>query len=383
MNTPIRHILFVGGGTAGHTAPVVAVARSCMAQAHLEGQGHGQAEGLRMSYIGLRQDLSSPMIAQSGLPWKTYAITAGKINRFLTVRHFSEGIKGLIGLIQALWIILRIRPTAVFAKGGFVSIPVVLAARIARIPIITHETDVVAGLANRIVARFARTICTAFPSKAYPNFPKEKLLYTGQPIREAFSEIKATSPIEKLLGRALPKDKPHILVIGGSQGARKINELLSQVWADILPKAVVIHITGQPDAISMVRRAELLPPTLQRNLWLAPYISTELPDLMRSATLVISRSGGTIFELAAVKAPSILIPLSTSAGDHQAKNARVLERIGAAVVFDERTVTLALLRDEILHLLKTVADRDRLSAQIARFHKGDAAQRIAQELLSL
>jgi UDP-N-acetylglucosamine--N-acetylmuramyl-(pentapeptide) pyrophosphoryl-undecaprenol N-acetylglucosamine transferase len=162
-----------------------------------------------------------------------------------------------------------------------------------------------------------------------------------------------------------------------------VNDLVAASWKDLLSHMQIVHICGAHDVLSLTRAAESLSRPLQRKLWLAAYIGAELPALLARATVVISRAGGTVFELAAAASPSILLPLSTSAGNHQAKNARAFERQQAAVVFDERIVTSKILTEEVLHLVKDSAARSALQQNIARFAAPKAASMIADELWNL
>ncbi len=371
------HILFVGGGTAGHIAPLFPVMEACIAQAQVLGKD------LRCSYAGMAEDVASPLIQESELPFTAYVITAGKLNRFLTLRHIPEGVKMIRGIFQARKLLKKLRPTAVFAKGGFVSIPVVMAAKRFGIPVYCHETDVVPGLANRIIAKSATKIFTAFPVEFYKNLPKDRLIATGQPVREDFyAEYDESLPIT-VEHREISGELPIVTVIGGSQGARRVNELVSEAWSEILPYCELVHITGKHDFIQCVRKADKLPSGLSARLHLAPFIAEELPEVIVRSCLVISRAGGTIFELAAARSPAILLPLSTASQNHQWENAKVLQQKWAAIVLDEKATTAKTLAHEVLHILHTAKERNALSKAIGQFDHPDAAETMARSMLSV
>ncbi len=371
-----RHILFVGGGTAGHIAPLFPVMEACLDYA----KKHNLS--LTFSYIGMAEDVISPLIQDSRLPFTPYVISAGKLNRFITLRHIPEGIKMLRGMWQARRLLKKLKPTAVFAKGGFVSVPVVMAARRMKIPVYCHETDVVPGLANRIIARSATKIFTAFPPEVYKNLPKDRLLATGQPVRQAFYAKPGDEPIQ-VGHRLISGDLPIVTVIGGSQGARRVNELVSRAWPELLAYCDLVHITGKNEFIQYVRKADELPASLNTRLHLAPFIAEELPEIILRSSVVISRAGGTIFELAAARSAAVLIPLSSASQNHQWENAKVLQGKWAAVVLDEKATTTKTLVHEVLHILHTPKERGALSKAIGQFDHPEAAATMAATILAV
>ena len=357
-----KRIVFVGGGSVGHVAPLLAVMQEVNTQ-HPE---------IKLIYIGTQADLESPLLTSSKLPIETHAIEAGKINRFVTIKHLSELRKLCLGLLQAQVLLEKIQPDLVFAKGAYVSVPVVLAAALRAIPIYTHETDVVPGLANRLSSHFAQTIFTAFPIDCYTSLPKQKLLYMGQPVRKEFLKHSTARMFNDL-----SLSDPLITVTGGSLGSRSINALISEGWSSLLPYTQLAHLCGEADFNMLTKKAGQLPAELRKKLLLTPFVTHGLPDLFQHSQVVVSRAGGTIAELAACGASTILIPLPTAAQNHQWANARVLMAAEAVEVCDELTMSSENLVKEILALQNDSARRVALSNAIHKFAKPNAAEEMA------
>jgi len=358
-----RHILFVGGGTAGHISPLLAVMEAVQ-----------QTPGVVCSYVGTAADLVNPLICESHLSFTPYSIPAGKLNRFFTLKQLTQPFLVAAGLVQAFRLLKRLKPDIIFSKGGYVSVPVALAAKRLKIPVISHETDVILGMANQIIARSAEKICTAFPVEAYSMLPAEKLVYTGQPVREVFRHKKTGSLA--IQGRELDGASPLVTVIGGSQGAHRLNELIQALWPRFLENVQLVHICGPADYAELQEKAAALPSHLKKNLWLSPFLTTEIPTLFQRSTLVISRAGGTIGELAASHAAVLLVPLSTSSQGHQAANAAVLEKAGAAMIFDEEGTAESF--DKLIKGLMHSDERlEELKRKIALFDIPDSSKKIA------
>lgn len=365
-----KTILFVGGGTAGHTAPLLAV----MAQVAI------QEPTTKMVYLGLESDLQSALIKESNLKFDKYAIQAGKINRFLTLKHFKEIFRFWQGIWQAREIITKIKPDLIFAKGGFVSVPVVMAAARKNIPIYCHESDVIAGLANRYVAKKAQVIFTSYPTKFYQNLPSAKLIFSGQPVRSGFWKIPPSKI--SLLDRELDPHLPIITVIGGSQGAQRLNEISQSLWTNLLGPVQIVNICGAYDLDRMRLESERLTQNQLDKLWLVDFLQDEIFYLFLKSAVIVSRAGGTIAELAAAKACTVLVPLSTSAQGHQQANAQVLEKAGAAIVINETLDNASdLLLQEVEELLQNQPKNNQFRERIAAFSKNDAAQVIAEKIL--
>lgn len=365
-----RSILFVGGGTAGHVNPLLAVLAAVQKI----------DPSVSCHYVGLSSDLQSASIQSSSLSFHKYQLHSGKLNRFLTWKHFSQAFWFAVGVIEANRLVKRIKPQVVFAKGGYVSLPIVIAASWQHVPIYCHETDVRPGLANRLIAKRAKQIFTAFPVENYPQFPTAKLLYCGQPVRAEFYHP-ATLPIS-LEGKEVLLDRPLLTVIGGSQGARRLNELVQSLWMELLARVSLVHICGSRDWSELQQKREQLPLPLKERLYLVPYIQEQLPAIFQNSQLIISRAGGTIAELAAVAKPTILLPLSSAAQDHQTANAQMFAQKGAALVLSENQIKASDLLEAIWKIIDSPLLQTKMKKAIAQFDQPHSAEKMAQVLLS-
>ena len=291
-------IIMTGGGTAGHVTPNLALAPKL------------REKGFEIKYIGSYNGIEKEIITDAAIEY--YPISSGKLRRYFDVKNFTDPFKVMKGICQALSILSKEKPDVVFSKGGFVAVPVVMAASIKKIPVIAHESDLTPGLANKLAAPFCNKLCVTFrESLKYINEGKGVL--TGTPIRE---EILQGSRIK-------------LLVIGGSLGAKSINDEVRKNLTNILKEFNVIHICGKGN----------LDASLEGTLGYKQYeyVKEELPHMLKACDYVISRAGANgIFELLALKKPTLLIPLSkkVSRGD-QILNAASFEKEGYSLVLDE------------------------------------------------
>lgn len=311
----MHRIIFTGGGTAGHVTPNIALIRKM------------RALGWETYYIGSYHGIERQLIEEEDVPY--YSISVGKLRRYFDVKNFTDPFRVIRGTFQAAALIRKIRPQVVFSKGGFVSLPVVVGARLNGIPAILHESDMTPGLANRIMAPFATKICVTFP-ETLQHLPRHKAVHTGSPIRpELFTGDKDTGM--KLCG--FLSAKPVLLVMGGSSGAVAINNAVRKVLTTLLEKYQVIHLCGYGN----------LDPNLAGAAGYCQfeYVTKELPHLLAAADLVVSRAGAnSLCELLALKKPALLIPLPrhASRGD-QILNARSFNRQGFSRVLLEEHMT--------------------------------------------
>lgn len=274
-------------------------------------------DGYSCLFLGSRRRAEREAVERQGLPF--VPLFSGKLRRYFSLKNLTDIPLIILGFCQAWCVLLRYRPDVVFSKGGYVSVPVVAAAHLLRIPVVTHESDACPGLATKIISRCAKKVCVAFP-EAGDGLPQEKVVVTGNPVRpELFLPPKVD------MKRRLGTDKPLLLVLGGSQGAREINELVWNHLDELTHMAFVYHQCG----------AGQWKPVSHDGYRAVPYIGEELNDLYHAADLVVSRSGaGAVGEICHYGKPSLLVPLSTasSRGD-QVRNAERMERLGAAVVY--------------------------------------------------
>ncbi|MES3031914.1 MAG: UDP-N-acetylglucosamine--N-acetylmuramyl-(pentapeptide) pyrophosphoryl-undecaprenol N-acetylglucosamine transferase, partial [Patescibacteria group bacterium] len=310
-------------------------------------------------------------------------VKTGKMRTYFSLKNFSDIFKTFFGMISGIFKMFSIYPDAVFSKGGYASFPTVFAARILRIPVVIHESDSAPGRANKWAGHFARKIAVSF-LEAAEYFPQKKVALTGQPIRTEIAN--PANRNEALEYFKLEGDVPVILVLGGSQGA----ELINNTVLDALPRLVndyqIIHQTGVNNFQMVKDRADVVLGDNENKLRYTsmPFLN---PLALRMAggvaTIVISRAGSMLFEIAAWGVPSILIPITNTNMDHQKKNAFNYARAGACSVVEEMNMTANILSSEIDRIL---GDKDgyKLMAQNAKaFAKPDAATKIARALVDI
>jgi len=363
--TKLLRVCFTGGGTGGHVFPAFAVDEFLSAQSR---RGEFRYERF---WIGSRDERERRWIEEAG--FRHVAISTGKLRRYVSLRNITDLFGIVAGFFQSLAILRRERPDILFSKGGFVSVPPVLAAWMLRIPSITHESDATAGLATRINARCALHTCIPFPEAAasYPRRLQGHLVVTGVPSRLSRKGCDANRARAKF---ALTEDKPVVVVLGGSQGALQINELVWDQLDQLLRFAQVVHQTG-PATYRTIEK---------RGYRCVPFIGEELGDLLSAATLVVSRAGATaLADFMEMEVAMLLIPLGLgeSRGD-QIENARRLERYGAAWVLDGNTVEQGTFTDAVRKLSSHAIVRNELVSRAKALHAADAAERIAHLICS-
>lgn len=360
------HVCVTGGGTTGHITPALAV---CQA---LRTLAQDQQFHLELSWIGSTQPWEKSLIESEGIHF--YPIRSGKLRRYFSLRNIGDAFRVLAGYHDAKKVLKTIQPDIVFSKGGFVSVPPVIAAKRLKLPSLTHESDANPGLATRINARFVSLICLPYEEAAgvLKNAYPEKLRITGNPVRpELFEGTKEA-------GRSywkITSQKPVILVWGGHQGAGQINEFIWQNLDELTAFSEIIHQTGE------TKFRELN----YDGYHPVPFIHDELADTLALCDMVISRAGaGALSELTALRKPMILIPLGlhASRGD-QILNARRLEQAGAAIVLDPETVTAQEFLCAVRSLAQDEQKRSELSLACASCAPIDSAYTIATTILEL
>ncbi len=307
----MKRIILTGGGSAGHVTPNIALIPQL------------KEKGYEIHYAGSYQGIEKDLIEPFGIPY--HGISSGKLRRYFSLQNFSDPFRVLKGLAQARKLIRDLKPNVIFSKGGFVSVPIVLAGKQNHVPVIIHESDMTPGLANKIAIPCAEKVCCNFP-ETLEHLPKEKAVLTGSPIRQ---ELLSGNKLAALNFCGFTPDKPVILVIGGSLGAVAVNNTVRAALPKLLESFQVIHLCGKG------KMDETLANT--KGYCQFEYIKDELRDLFALADLVISRAGANaICELLALRKPNLLIPLSANAsrGD-QILNARSFERQNFSIVLEE------------------------------------------------
>ena len=319
----MKRIVFTGGGSAGHVTPNLAIIP------------HLQEKNWDISYIGSHQGIEKAIIENEGIPY--YGIASGKLRRYFDLKNIKDPFLVMKGVMDSYIRIRKLKPDVIFSKGGFVSVPVVIGGWLNRVPVLLHESDMTPGLANKIVLRFASKIFVTF-EEAAKHLPKEKVVYTGSPVRE---EVLRGNREKGLNFLGFHTRKPVITVMGGSLGAKKINEAVREALPQLLKIYQVVHLCGKGNLDGKLQGIE--------GYRQFEYVQDELPDVLGATDFVISRAGSNaIFEFLTLQKPMILIPLpkTASRGD-QILNAQSFERQGYASVLYEENVTVTSLIKQI------------------------------------
>jgi UDP-N-acetylglucosamine--N-acetylmuramyl-(pentapeptide) pyrophosphoryl-undecaprenol N-acetylglucosamine transferase len=368
----LPRVVLTGGVSGGHTFPLIAVARVLRKR---------YPQGIEFLFIGSKGVFEGAAMTMENIPVKH--VLYGKMRRYFSWLNYVDIFKLPIGFVQALWHLLWFMPDAVFSKGGAASVPVVLAARLYRIPVLIHDSDSVAGRANVLLGKCVQKIAIAYPSAAQ-FFPKEKVALTGNPVRQ---EVYSGS-IEGALARfGLEAEKKTLLVIGGSQGARGLNIALLRILPRLLAEDVqVIHQIGTAHQDEVRGLAsELGIPFEGGTYHPVGFMDAEaLGDAYAAAHMVISRAGaGSIAEIAANKKALLLIPLPRAANDEQRKNAYEIAGLGGALVLEEANLGEHLFLEKINELLRNDGLRTEMGEKLSVFFHPDAAEKIADGIIDL
>jgi UDP-N-acetylglucosamine--N-acetylmuramyl-(pentapeptide) pyrophosphoryl-undecaprenol N-acetylglucosamine transferase len=383
MNQPTPTIVLTGGGSGGHITPLLSLARELKAQ----------SPGCRILYIGHKGD-SFDTFKDSGHDFDFMAfIRAGKFRRYhgqgraagnLSPKTLALNTRDFFRLPGSVLVSVRLlrkfKPDAVFSKGGFVAVPVGIAARLLRVPIITHDSDVLPGLANRIVGRWAKIHATGMPPEYY-SYPKSSMRYVGIPIDSRIKKVTPKIQAEIKAKLKLPKDSTVLLVSGGGNGSKQLNDLIMAIAKDLLETNLslyIIHLAGRIHEAELKRAYKLLPQSDQQRIIVYGY-SQEFYALSAAADLVVTRAGATtLADLSAAAKACIIIPAGFLTGGHQLKNAELLARKDAAVVLPEEARP-----DELLALINNLLANDTRRFELARNLFAMAKPKAATDLARL
>ncbi len=311
----MKRIVLTGGGTAGHVTPNMALVPELRNQ------------GFEVHYIGSYDGIEKQLIEELDVPY--YGIATGKLRRYFDVKNFTDPIRVVKGFAEASSLVKKIKPNVVFSKGGFVAVPVAMAAKRHKVPFVLHESDLSPGLANRICLPYAKKVCVNFP-ETVNRIPKNNAVLTGTPIRR---ELFHGNRLKGLDFCGFTANKPVILVVGGSQGSVAINEAVRNALDSLLDRFQVAHLCGE-DKVDEEWKGK-------KGYVQFEYVKKELRDLIDMADVVVSRAGANmICELLALGKPNVLIPLprTASRGD-QILNARSFEKQGFSYVLAEEELT--------------------------------------------
>jgi UDP-N-acetylglucosamine--N-acetylmuramyl-(pentapeptide) pyrophosphoryl-undecaprenol N-acetylglucosamine transferase len=370
-------ILFTGGGTGGHVIPIIAVAR--------ETRRLYPGEDLQFFYVGPKDDFGSILLSQEEV--KVKHVLAGKVRRYIGFQGLFLNLidvcfKIPIGIIQSFFYLFFLSPDVIFSKGGFGSIPGVIAGKILLAPVFLHESDITPGLANRFLSKFALEILVSFPVSKTEYFSTKKMVSVGNPIRK---EVLMGSRERAKKFFELKSQKPVILVLGGSQGAQRINDKILNTLPQLLNNFEIIHQCGDSNFKQVQAESRVvINKEMEESYHLFPFLKEpELALAYAAADFVVSRAGsGIIFEIAAAGKPSILIPLPEAAQNHQVKNAYAYAEEGASVVVEEENFTSRFFLEKLKYLFERPAELERMAKAAKEFSRPEAAKEVADRLMN-
>lgn len=347
----VKRIVLTGGGTAGHVSPNQALIPLL------------QRDGWEIHYIGTKTGIERTLIEpEPGVVY--HAVSSGKLRRYFDLKNFTDPFRVIAGAVQSFSLIGRLRPAVVFAKGGFVSVPVVVGAALRGVPVVMHESDITPGLANKLCKPFAKVVCTTFPECA--KLLGEKGLETGTPLRSAIFSGKR----ERGLALAgFTGERPVLMMIGGSLGAQTVNAVLREALPKLTEKYDVLHVCGKGN---LAPELEGAPGYRQFE-----YLSDDLPDAFACADVLLSRAGSnSLSELLALHKPALLIPYHSGRGD-QLLNARSLEARGLAHVMVQSDLTAESLPPAIEALWQ---DRELLVQRMEALPSADGCDAVMEQI---
>lgn len=367
-------IVFTGGGTGGHFYPIIAVAEKLNKM--LEREKIAQVELYYMS----TEPYNERLLFDNKITFKK--VTAGKRRTYFSVQNFFDIFKTGWGVVKSFFQIFALYPDVVFSKGGFASFPTLVAAKIFRIPVIIHESDSAPGRVNEWAGKFAQKVAISY-AEAAQYFPTGRTALTGNPIRD---EVLRSSGKDAFKELGLDPNIPILLVLGGSQGSRIINSQMETLAPKLVEKYQVIHQTGEANLAEVQTTVSGLlggnPNASHYHTY--GYMNSETMKLCAEvATVVVSRAGSAIFEIAAWGIPAILIPIKESNADHQRKNAFAYARAGGAVVIEESNLGPNILLSEIDNLMQDEGKRVKMKESAKVFARTDAGEKIAEQIVAV
>lgn len=372
-------IVLTGGGTGGHIipfAPIIEALRTLHNEKKDSLPKYLEPKNLDITFMGVATSEARELFGSYGVP--VVNIPSGKLRRYASGLTLVDLLFRLpFGILRALIALWGIMPDVVISKSGYGSLPTVLAAALYRIPVLLHESDAVPGMATMQLSRFAAGIALGYSSAAsYLGSRAGRCVATGNPIR---SQLRRITQRDGKRALQIPEDEFTLLVIGGSQGAKQINEALLAALPKLIVDMTIIHITGaqQLTAVQTVAE-ELLAHSPRKNAYhIHGYVTDAMVPALAAADAVVTRAGSSLAEIAAVHKPALIIPLEGSAGDHQRKNAHMFESAGAALVLDPTNVGRNLFEQNVRRLRDDKDLRKQLAVNIAKLDFPSAGRDIA------
>ncbi|MDD5625767.1 MAG: undecaprenyldiphospho-muramoylpentapeptide beta-N-acetylglucosaminyltransferase [Patescibacteria group bacterium] len=353
-------IFLSGGGTGGSVSPLLAISQEIKKK----------NPEVKFLFIGTKKGIPERELAQSyNIPYQP--IFSGKLSRYFCWQNFLSPFLIIAGFLQSVFLILKYRPKAIVSAGGFVAVPLVWAGWFFRTPIFIHQQDVIPGLANKLMAPFAKIITVSL-DKSLNDFSKEKTILTGNPVRP---DVKNYSQERAIKRFDLENNLPTLLVVGGGTGAQQLNNLINKIIPELVKFCQIIHITGKRNILNSKFQ---IPNSNHYHQY--EFLNEAMPDALTIADLVISRAGmGFLTELSILGKPAIIIPMPNS---HQEINAQYFAEQKAIVLMDQKNITTEILSDKIHQLIFSTSERSVLSLNISKLAKPDAASKIAEIILN-
>lgn len=373
-------IVVSGGGTAGHISPILAVLEELK---RLD-------KNLEVLFIGSGGPMEQKILAGAGIEY--VRIPAGKFRRYgrkfyeaaidarTNWKNFKDFFKFNGGVFRAYQLVRKYKPDVVFVKGSYVGLPVGLAAKWLKIPLVLHDSDTVLGMTNKILSKSAKTVATGFPIEFYREYGLKNLVFTGNPLRRSAIE---GSKQEARLHFEIKEQKPNVLIFGGSLGAQNVNHTVFDHMEQFARRYNVVHVVGEAEIERARFLASKLPKELETSYRPYSFLKQEMGLAYSLADVVVSRGGAnSLAELMHWAKPAIVVPLPTAANNEQTKNAQYLARAGAVRVLPEKGLTGMRLLNEIEKLFAAPKDMRYLSATIHKYAKPDAAKELAEIIFS-
>ena len=378
-------ILVTGGGTGGHVSPAIAVIQE------LQRLAEGADWSPVFQYVGSRNGVEQELVQAVGIPF--VGVESGKLRRasslrgMLTPKNFTDALRVPLGIVQAWNEVRRFRPAVVFATGGYVSVPPVIAAGLQRIPVLIHEQTVQIGLANKIAARFAARIALTFEGAAVAGLTpgqRTKSFVSGNPVRRVIFGGDAARAVARLDFDPAENALPTIYVTGGALGALSLNRAVEDALPGLLQICRVVHQCGKQDGERLTALQGSLSGEQQGRYAVIPFVGDEIADVFALAALIVGRSGaGTVTESAAVGKPALFIPLVPTGGDEQTRNARRSVDAGAAVLLPSADLSGPRLLSEITRLLSEPERLRKMGLAALTLATPNAARSLAEALLEM
>ncbi len=352
--------MFTGGGTGGHVFPGLAILDRV------------RERGFDVAWIGGRSGMEREIVERASVAF--HGIPTGKFRRYLSLRNIVDVFRVVAGVFASILLVAKLRPAMLFSKGGFVSVPPVFAARLLGVPVVSHESDADPGLATRINARFSARICVAYEATLGHFGPgtRERVSVTGNPLRpEIFSGTREAGIAR--LGFDPGDPRPIVMFLGGSLGARQINETVGELRGPLRPAWRIVHQSGNNG----------VPPEADEGYFGAPFFGEELPALLAAADVLVCRAGAsTIWEGAALAKPMLLVPLVVGSRGDQIRNAEIFARAGGAKVFAEAERLVEDLREELEGPASDSEQRARMGLRARSAIRLDATESIVEIIVN-